>query len=194
MQSGRYEMNLKDMVLKNRSYRRFYNEKKISKEELTELVDIARNTPSAANRQPVRYKLVYEEAEAAKVYKTLGWAGYLKDWDGPIENERPAAYIILATDKDTKADIDEGIISQTIMLAAVERGLGGCILGNVKREELVKAINLPADYKIDLVLALGYPKENVSLVEMQNNDVKYYRDEDMNHYVPKRRLEDVLLK
>lgn len=186
-------MSIKDIVLKNRSYRRFYNEKKISLEELKELVDIARNTPSAANRQVVRYKLVADEKIAKEVYKTLGWAGYLKEWEGPIEQERPVAYIILVTDKEAKADIDEGIISQTIMMAAVEKGLGGCILGNVKRDVLKETLKLADNYKIDLVLALGYPKENVKLVEMKNNDIKYYRDEEMNHYVPKRRLEDIIL-
>ena len=186
-------MEIREIVSKNRSYRRFYNEKKITKEELVELVDIARLTPSAANRQPVKYMVVADEERNAKVYETLGWAGYLKDWDGPEKEERPTGYILILTKKDVKADIDEGIISQTIMMAAVEKGLGGCILGNVKRDALKETLKLADNYKIDLVLALGYPKENVKLVEMKNNDIKYYRDEEMNHYVPKRRLEDIIL-
>ena len=186
-------MNVNELVVKSRSYRRFYNEKKISKEELIKLIDIARKTPSAANIQPVKYKVIADEELNNKVYETIGWAGYLTDWDGPEENERPVGYIILITRKEDKADIDEGIISQTIMLSAVERGQGGCILGNINRKKLAEYINLDKEYKIDLVLALGYPKENVKIVDMKDGNIKYYRDENLNHYVPKRKLEDILL-
>lgn len=186
-------MEIREIVSKNRSYRRFYNEKKITKEELVELVDIARLTPSAANRQPVKYMVVADEERNAKVYETLGWAGYLKDWDGPEKEERPTGYILILTKKDVKADVDEGIISQTIMMAAVEKGMGGCILGNIKREKLMENLNIDEEYKVDLVLAIGYPKEEVKIVDIKDNDIKYYNDENKIHYVPKRKLEEVLM-
>lgn len=103
---------IKELAKKNRSYRRFYENKKITEDELKELVDTGRNTPSAANRQPVRYKLVCDEVMNEKVFECLGWAGYLKDWAGPVKGERPSAYIIMATDKNAKAECDEGIIDR----------------------------------------------------------------------------------
>lgn len=184
---------IEDLVKKNRSYRRFYEDRKISRETLAELVDIARNTPSAANRQPVRYKLVCDEKTNAEVFECLGWAGYLKEWDGPVPGERPAAYIILATSKQAKAECDEGIIGQTMLLAAAERGFGGCFLGNVNRDKLAEIISLPDDMKIDYCIAFGYPKEKVVLEDIPaDGDIKYYRDSKQVHHVPKIRIEDVI--
>jgi nitroreductase len=185
---------IRELAEKNRSYRRFYQDKKITEAQLLSLVDTARITPSAANKQPLKYKVVCDETENEKVFQCIGWAGYLKDWDGPEEGERPTGYIIMAVPEDSNAGWDEGIAGQTIMLAAVEQGLGGCFIGNLKRKELAEIIGLPANYRIDLCLALGYPKEEVVLENMDaNGDVKYYRDAKRVHHVPKRRLKDVLL-
>ena len=80
---------IKELVKKNRSYRRFYQEKKLTRQQLMELVETARLTPSAANRQPFKYRIVCDEEENEKVFRLLGFAGYLKDWDGPSEGEKP---------------------------------------------------------------------------------------------------------
>ena len=119
---------IRELALKNRSYRRFYGEKKIDEKTLRELVDIARNTPSAANRQPLQYRLVCDDETNSRVYDCLGWAGYYKDWDGPVAEERPSAYIIMVTPQDVNPQWDEGIAGQTILLAATEQGLGGCFI------------------------------------------------------------------
>ena len=172
---------VKELAKKNRSYRRFYENKKITEDELKELVDTGRNTPSAANRQPVRYKLVCDEVMNEKVFECLGW-------------ERPSAYIIMATDKNAKAECDEGIIGQTILLAAVEKGMGGCFLGNVNRAKLAGVIGLSDDMKIDYCIALGYPKEEVVLEDIPDGgDIKYYRDANQVHHVPKIKLDDLIL-
>ncbi|MCR5324501.1 MAG: nitroreductase family protein [Lachnospiraceae bacterium] len=184
---------LHDLVLKNRSYRRFYEDVAIDRETLIELVDMARNTPSAANKQPIRYKIVNDKAGCDKIFPNIGWAGYLKDWPGPEEGERPAAYIIMAVSADANATIDEGIAGQTILLGAVEKGLGGCFLGNIKKDRIAECISLPANMKIDYVIALGKPKETVVLEDIKDDDIKYYRDEEGVHHVPKRTLEQVLL-
>ena len=174
--------------------RRFYQEKKLTRQQLMELVETARLTPSAANRQPVRYKLVCDEVMNEKVFECLGWAGYLKDWAGPVKGERPSAYIIMATDKNAKAECDEGIIGQTILLAAVEKGMGGCFLGNVNRAKLAGVIGLSDDMKIDYCIALGYPKEEVVLEDIPDGgDIKYYRDANQVHHVPKIKLDDLIL-
>ena len=185
---------IKELVKTNRSYRRFYENERISRETLVDLVDTARLTPSAANRQPLRYKLVTDAAECEKVYATLGWAGYLKDWDGPEVGERPAAYIVLAGNPAINSAQDEGIVAQTLLLAAVEKGLGGCMLGNVKKETLAQALALPEGLAVKLVIALGKPKEEIVIDEIRaDGDIKYYREANQVHHVPKIALDDLLL-
>lgn len=190
-------MELKELVAKNRSYRRFYEEP-ISEETLKELVALARITPSAANAQALKYRLVYTKEENEKVFQTLRWAGALLDWDGPKEGERPSAYIVILCDQTLGKNkmTDDGIAAQTILLGAVEKGLGGCMLGNVKREELAEALGIDRErFVIDLVLALGKPKETVVLVDLpESGDTRYYRDDAKVHYVPKRSLEELILE
>lgn len=185
---------IKELVLKNRSYRRFYQEEKIERGTLVELVDIARQAASAANKQPTRFAVVCDEEKNALVYDTLGWAGYLKEWDGPEEGERPAGYIILCSDKNAQPKWDEGILGQTILLAAVEMGLGGCMLANIKKDQLAQVLGLQGDMQPKLVIALGKPKEKVVLDEISaDGDIKYYREADGTHHVPKIKLEDVMI-
>jgi len=183
-----------ELVLKNRSYRRFYEDQKISMDTLKELVEIAHNTPSAANKQPLRYKLVSDEANNEKVFECLGWAGYFKDWKGPQKGERPTGYVIIITKTGVNSSWDEGIAGQTMLLAATEMGMGGCFIGNVDREKLAEIIKLPQDMVIKLVIAFGYPKEEVVLEDITSDgDSKYYRDQDQVHHVPKIKAEDIII-
>lgn len=185
---------MQELVRKNRSYRRFYGDRKITEAALKELVELARNTPSGANRQPILYKLVFEDDLKAKVYDCLGWAGYYKDWDGPVPQERPSAYIIMVTAQGVNPQWDEGIAGQTILLGAAEQGLGGCFIGNLQREKLHTVLALPDDLKVDLCIALGYPKEEVVLEDIPGDgDIHYYRDSRQVQHVPKKRLADILL-
>lgn len=187
---------LKELVLKNRSYRRFYNDARISLDTLQELVDLARLSGSGANRQPLKYILSCEPEKNALIFPHLAWAGYLTEWPGPSENERPTAYIILVADKDISANVgcDHGIAAQSILLGAVEKGLGGCMIGSVRKQELQKALNLPERYEIQLVIALGAPKETVVLESVgPDGNIKYWRDQDGVHHVPKRALQDLIL-
>ena len=186
---------LKELVLKNRSYRRFYQDYQISKKMLKELVEFARLCPSAANLQVLRFMLINSKEESEKVFSCLGWAGYLKDWAGPEEGERPSAYIVVLTNKPDWAYIksDVGIVSQSILLGAVEMDLGGCMFGSVQKDKLRKFFSIPQKYEIQLVIALGKPREKVVIEEVKDNDIKYWRDEDDVHHVPKRKLEDLIL-
>ena len=186
---------MKDLVQKNRSYRRFYQDKKVTEEQVLNLIDIARLTPSGANKQPMRYMYTCSEEENEKVFPYLRWAGYLQDWDGPREGERPAAYIIMLCPNGVNAPQDEGIIGQTILLSATEEGMGGCFIANVDRAGLAKSLQVPQEYQIKLVIALGYPKEKVVIEEIgAEDDIKYYRDNEQTHHVPKIRLEDLIIR
>lgn len=186
---------IRDLVLKNRSYRRFAQEESIASTTLLELLELARFTASAANLQMLKYRLVNTEQENEVVFKNLAWAGYLPDWSGPKDGEKPTAYIILLTD-DVKAkhlQCDAGLAMQSMLLGAVERGLGGCIFASVKREQLMIGLKIPEQYRIVYVLALGKPIEEVVVDDIDNGNVKYWRDEQQVHHVPKKRIEDLIL-
>ena len=186
-----------EIVRKNRSCRRFVQADRIERETLVKLIDLARLTPSAANMQGLRYRIVTDVTECAKVYETLGWAGYLPDWPGPEEGERPSAYIILLNDQTLpgKRDNDVGIAAQTILLGAVAGGYAGCMLGNIRKAELSQALALdPERYAVQLVIALGRPKEKIVLTEVgADGSIRYFRDDDGTHYVPKRKLSDIIV-
>ncbi|MFW5872589.1 MAG: nitroreductase family protein [bacterium] len=187
---------LKDLILKNRSYRRFDESKQITEDQLLELVDLARLSPSAANRQPLKYYLSYEKAKNKLIFSTLAWAAALIDWNGPAEGERPSAYIVILGDKNVyeKFGVDPGIVAQSILLGATEKGLGGCMFGSVSREKLRELLKIPSQYEILYVLALGYPVEKVQIDDLdKNGSTKYWRDENQVHHVPKRSLSEIIV-
>ena len=188
---------LEDLIRQTRSYRRFHQSKGVSGETLRSLVNLARLSASGANLQPLKFILVSDQEMTSKVFPHTRWAGYLHDWDGPGEGERPAAYIIILGDREVRKSFgcDHGIAAQSIMLGATERGLGGCILGALDRKGLRDLFDLPDRYEILLALALGEPKETVVLEAVgPEGDIKYYRDEDDVHHVPKRGLDDIILE
>lgn len=187
---------LKDLVLRNRSYRRFNRAKRILPATLRELVDLARLTPSGRNVQPLKYLLVTSEDACARLYPQLSWAGYLKDWEGPVEDERPTAYVIMLGDTALAPNfgIDPGIAAQTLLLGAVELGLGGCIFGTIKRDEIRTLFDIAVQFEVLNVIALGEPVEKVVVDEVKpDGDIKYWRDADQGHHVPKRALADVIV-
>lgn len=188
---------LKDLILKNRSYRKFNSERKIQKSELLDLIDLARITASSKNKQPLKYKIVTETQEVDFVFNHLSWAWYLKDWKGPAKYERPAAYIIVFLDKsiNDNAFIDVGIASQTILLGAVENGLGGCIIRTVNRYEMNKHFNFPKNLDLIQVIALGEPMQNVEIVDVnKSGDIEYFENENKDHFVPKRSLTEIVIE
>ena len=188
---------LQQLILKNRSYRRFEESFPIAERTLLELVNLARITPSVANFQPLKYLLCNDPVKNGLIFPTLGWAGYLKEWPGPVEGERPSAYVVVLGDTEITKNFsyDQGIAAQTILLGAVEQGFGGCMIGNIRREELRTALNIREEYEILLVLALGKPVEEVVIENLPlDGSVKYWRDDNAVHHVPKRALEDIIVK
>jgi len=183
---------IRELILKNRSYRRFYQETTIDLETL----DLARCSASAANRQPLKYILSCGPEKNALVFQHLAFAASLKDWSGPAEGERPSAYIIVLGDTEISKSfgVDPGIAAQSILLGAVDRGLGGCMLGAIQRDGLRKALDIPERYEILLVIALGKPGETVVLETVSpDGNTTYWRDKDSVHHVPKRSLDDIII-
>ena len=190
-------MNINDLIKKNRSYRRFYEDKKVDTKTLKDLVNLTRLTPSSANLQPLKFIPSATQEKNAGIFTNLAWAGYLKDWDGPEKGERPSAYIIILGDTEISENFhcDHGFAAQSILLGAVEKDLGGCIIGSIKRIDLRRKLNIPLRYEILLVIALGKPREEVVLEDMaENGDIRYWRDKNQVHHVPKRPLNELILK
>jgi nitroreductase len=188
---------IKDLVSRNRSYRRFHQSEGIELETLRELVNLARLSASASNLQPLKYLLSCDERRNAIIFQNLpDWAGFLEDRSGPAEGERPSAYIIILGDKEISESFgcDHGIAAQSIKLGATEKGLGGCMIGSINKEELAKALALPPHYEILLAIALGKPKEIVVIETVgSDGDIKYWRDEEDKHHVPKRSLDEIII-
>ena len=186
-----------ELITENRSYRRFHQNVSIAQLTLNELVNLARLSPSAANRQPLKFILSNTPEQNALIFNCLAWAGYIKEWGGPREGERPSAYIIILGDTSIADSfgIDPGIAAQSIMLGAVEKGLGGCMVASLQKDKLRKALAIPGQYEILLALALGKPLEQVVIEDVDTRgDIKYWRDGKELHHVPKRKLEDLIVK
>jgi len=169
----------------------------VERETLRYLVDIARRTPSGMNRQPLKYILLNHADACARLFPYLGWAAALKDWPGPAEGERPSAYILVLLDTDLAkgSGCDHGIACQSMLLAAVEKRLGGCMIGTVQRDGVRKEFGIPERYEILLVVALGVPAEKCVLEEAgPDAGTDYYRTPDGVHHVPKRPLDEVILE
>lgn len=188
-------MDLKDLILKNRSYRRFDESYEIKRVTLEELIDLARLSPSGGNRQPLKYMIFCNPGECERIFPHLAWAAYLTEWPGPEKGERPSAYIIIVGDKSISENfgIDHGIAAHSIMLGATEAGLGGCLIQSIKRVDLRNELELPDNFEILLVLAIGKPVEKVVIDEIKENNVKYWRDGDKVHHVPKRPLKELII-
>lgn len=187
---------IEELIKQNRSCRRYYEDYEINKVTLKNLVNLARLSASAANLQPLKYILSCSAETNEHIFSCLAWAAYLNDWSGPEAGERPSAYIIILGDTNITKDFgcDHGIASQSILLAAREKGLAGCMIGMIKRTKLRNILNIQEHFEILLVLAIGKPKEKITIETVGDDDnIKYWRDNDSVHHVPKRKLEDIIV-
>ncbi len=181
----------------NRSFRKFKENYPISEEYARKFIDYARTAASSRNLQPLKYHIVIDAEEREKIFPLLSWAGYISDWDGPEEGQRPTGYIIMCNDtticpNTTNALIDAGIAAEAITLGAREMTYGGCMLTAFSKKSLKEAFSIPEHLDPIMIIALGKPTEDVRLAEVIDGDIKYYRDEKEIHYVPKRSLEEIL--
>ena len=188
---------LRNMIIKNRSYRRFVEDARIESKTLESLVDLARLSATGGNKQALKFLIANDVETNSRIFPSLAWAGYLTDWNGPAEGERPSAYIVILGDKEVAGDFgcDHGIAAQSMLLGAAERGLGGCMIGSIRRRELAESLSLEPRYEILLVLAIGTPAEEVVLEDVgSDGDIKYWRDSNGVHHVPKRSLAQLIVE
>jgi nitroreductase len=189
-------MKFNQLVEMTRSCRRF-DQKDLPQDFLDSLIEIARICPSARNSQPLKYITIDDQDFMNRLFPNLLWAGALKDWDGPETNERPKAYIAMILDKSISGNAawDSGIVAQTLQLYAMEQGIGSCILGSFDKKKIEELLELDDKQEIQFLIAFGYPLEKRVIVDVkEESDVKYYRDDNEVHYVPKRSVQSLLLK
>jgi nitroreductase len=189
-------MDLKELFLRTRTRRRFDEGFHVSTETLEKLIDLARLSASGGNRQPLKFLLYNTPEQCDKIFPFLAWAAYLKDWQGPDKGERPSAYVVVLGDRTLTDNfgVDHGIAAFSIMLGAANENLGGCIIASIKRDELCAELRIPDKYEVLFILAIGKPVEKVVLEEIRDDDVKYWRDEKGTHHVPKRKLNELIIK
>ncbi len=186
---GVYEIN------KERRTVRKFHQQEISLEILHQFIDAARVCPSAANLQPLRYKVIHDSEGCAALFPHLRWAGYLKD-GGPKPGEEPTAYIVIVQDlsiRKADASLDAGASAMAINLCAEELGIGCCWIGSFSREAVTKLYDLTAEQQPLLVLALGYSAQAGQCVAVENGNIRYYLEKDGTLCVPKREIRDILL-
>lgn len=189
---------LKDLVRKSRSYRGYDRSYRFTREQLEDLADCARLCPSSVNKQPLRYFLAWEEETVSRIQAETRWARALQPTVLPRPGKEPTAFIVICQDETLDPNLnrymkDVGIVAQTMLLAAAEQGLGGCMIGNFTAGSVQRVLELPETIHPLLILALGKPDEEIVLVDVKDGDTNYYRDENDVHYVPKRSLKDELL-
>lgn len=188
-------MNLHELLLHSRSYRRFHQQP-LEEQTLVELLELTRLCPSAANRQPLKYLLTWRTEQNTKIFPHLRWAAALAPWPGPTEGERPTGYIVILGDNRIwrRWDWDCGIVAQTILLGATERGLGGCMIASIDQAGLRATFGLPDHLEILMVVALGKPAETVVLEDGRPDSRPYWRDAESVHHVPKRPLAELRIE
>lgn len=193
-------MMIKDLIKKNRSVRGYDISREVTDEELREMVDCARLSASSVNMQPLKYVTVNTPEGRAKIIGQISFAAKLSELHLPISGTEPMAYIVICQDENisksgTGYHKDAGIAAQSITLAAAEMGLGACILGYFSPKEMATSLRLAGNLRPLLVIALGKSIEDIRIVEIEEGEsTDYYRDENGVHYVPKRRLDDVIVE
>jgi len=192
-------MNVLELVKKNRSYRGYDESVRLTKEQLRELVELARFSASSVNLQPLKFLVLSDEAEVKRLQPLTGWARALPERHLPDEGHRPTSFIVICHDTAIAENVqrfwkDVGIVAQSMLLGAVEKGFGGCMIGNFSPEKVAKEFSLSENLVPVLIVALGKPQETIVLEDYKGGSINYYRDDQDVHYVPKRTLEELIIK
>ena len=190
---------IKELVTKNRSWRGYNEERKVSRKELLDMIDCARLSASSQNIQPLKYYIANKKEETEAILACTTWAKDLPELHLPFPGTHPTAFIVMLLDKSINDNIarfqtDAGIAAQSILLSATEKGLGGLIIKNFRAADLVNVIKTPEHLQPMIVLAIGEPAETIQIDVLEPGGSSiYYRTPDGEHHVPKRRLEDIVL-
>lgn len=186
-------MSLYDLIVSRRSIRQFRQEP-VSQEILRDVVNAGRLAPSAANRQPLEFIVVDEESIRKQLFPCLKWAGYIVPEGNPKPGQEPQAYVVVLVNTEIREkgfEWDSGAAIENMILTAWEKGIGSCWIISADKARVKTLLNVPASYKVDSVIAFGYPAE-APVIEDFEDSVKYWKDEQGCLHVPKRKLADVI--
>ena len=190
---GEKNLTVYDLIVQRRTIRRF-KQVEISEESLTKIVNAGRLAPSGANLQPLEFIIIHKKGLLKPVFSTLKWAGYIAPAGNPPVGSQPVAYIVVLINSDIKKDggsSDAAAAIENMIFAALDQGIGSCWIGSISRKDLRARLNIPQNYRIDSVLAMGYPDES-PVVEEVKNSIKYWKDEEGTLHVPKRNLNKII--
>lgn len=190
-------MNLEKLLDWRRSYRKFGEEKEISKEDIDGILSSIKFASCANNRQFLRFISVESKDKGLEIFDNTRWAASLPNGAGrPKEGERPVYFIAILSDKEKKLKfdgVDQGLVISNLTLAAAERGIGSCIIGSVVDEKMREILSYDDRYTCSLVVAFGYPKIESSIKEIDlEEDQSYYLDDHGNYVVPKYKLDEIV--
>ena len=188
----RNHLSLDTLLRRNRSYRGFSGV--VSEAQLRELVGVVPLVASGMNRQPLRFRLVCG-ADTTLVHPLVKLGAALPQEHLPHPGMEPSAYIVVcnAVPEDRVVDMDLGIAAQSMLLKAVEMGLGGIFILNFQREALREALGLGLGLEPLAVIGLGKPAETVFLVPGASPDALAYYRKDGVHYVPKLSVDQLII-
>lgn len=186
---------LDSLLLKNRSCRGYDHSVRVGEDVLRKIVAVNTKIPSARNQQALRFRLVAAEDEVSVVNQNIKLGGALPELHLPFPGTEPLSFIIVcsAIEPERYVYVDLGISLQSMLLKAVEIGLNGLIVCAFNAKEIAEALHL--EMPPLAVLAIGKSAERFKLVDMPSDgSVKYYRDADGVHCVPKRGVEEILIR
>ena len=191
-------MSILELIRNTRSTRSFDESVPVPREVLAECAEAARLAASSANKQPLKFRLVYERGEVEALLSHTKWAGYLPELKLPPDGRHPTAFIVICHDAAIAPNpapflIDVGIAAEAIVLAASEAGFASCMIGSFDADGAKDALALPGELIPRLVIALGKGDETIVLTEAKDGEIRYYRDENGTHYVPKRPADEVII-
>ncbi|MBS5946128.1 MAG: nitroreductase family protein [Peptoniphilus harei] len=190
-------MNLENLLEWRRSYRKFDENKLISKDDIGEILNSIKFASCANNRQYLRFISVENKDKVLEIFDNTKWAASLPNNMGrPKEGERPVYFIAILSNDDKKLrfnGIDEGLVISNLTLVAAEKGIGSCIIGSVNDKKMREILNYEDNYSCEVVIAFGYPKVKSTIKEINlEEDQSYYLDDDGNYLVPKYKINDIV--
>jgi len=190
-------VDVHELILRTRTCRRFHQDRPVSMETLRSLVEMARVAQSPWNQQAIKFILCNDADTNGQIFSHLQWASRMPDWPGPAEGERPTAYIVIVADKELGKlfNYDHPVAGTAMLLGATEMGLAGCLIGAFSRKSVSKVLELSERYEPLLVVALGERNEAVVIDPVgPDGNTAYWNDSDGVHHVPKRSLDELILR
>ena len=188
-------MDIMKLLAWRRTYRRFDQSRPIPVEALDAILEAARISSSASNKQTLRFVVVKSAALVEKIFPFTHWAAMLpKELGQPKDGEHPVLFVVPTFETQQKGkwtELDLGLAEANMTMAAAAFGIGSCILANIEREPIREALDIPASSEIATIVAFGYPTHESHIVPMKDGDVKYYLDEKKDYCVPKRSREEL---